>query len=90
MDKNPHPLARCVKIVGSQAAVGAIVGVIQQTVSAVITNNRPVPAEWVLPLETATRIAGQLVSRHQLRPDLYPMDITPITDTPRKARKKAA
>ncbi|HYS46741.1 MAG TPA: YdaS family helix-turn-helix protein [Rhizomicrobium sp.] len=53
----------------SQVAVARAVGVSPQAVSEILRRGRRVPAEWCLALETAT--AGA-VSRHDLRPDLYP------------------
>jgi DNA-binding transcriptional regulator YdaS (Cro superfamily) len=54
---------------GSQAAVARIVGVTPQAVSEILRRGRRVPAEWCLPLEQAS---GGAVTRHALRPDLYP------------------
>lgn len=62
-------LEKCVEILGSQVKVAAACGVAQQTVSERIKVGGKVPAEWCLPLERATN--GD-VTRHQLRPDLYP------------------
>jgi len=53
----------------SQVAVARAVGVSPQAVSEILRRGRRVPAEWCLPLETAT--AGA-ITRHDLRPDLYP------------------
>jgi DNA-binding transcriptional regulator YdaS (Cro superfamily) len=53
----------------SQVAVARAVGVSPQAVSEILRRGRRVPAEWCLPIETAT--AGA-VTRHDLRPDLYP------------------
>jgi DNA-binding transcriptional regulator YdaS (Cro superfamily) len=44
----------------------------QQWVWNVINRPQPVPPEWCLPLE---RICEGQVSRHQLRPDLYPQEV---------------
>jgi DNA-binding transcriptional regulator YdaS (Cro superfamily) len=82
-------LARCVTILGSQGAVAKTVGAIQQTVSACLNNGRRVPAEWVLALETATAAAGEKVSRHDLRPDLYPPVESPRALSGAKRRKAA-
>lgn len=45
-----------------------------------LNRTKQVPAEYVLPIE---RVTGGQVSRHELRPDLYPIE-------PRKTRKRAA
>jgi DNA-binding transcriptional regulator YdaS (Cro superfamily) len=63
-----------VAVLGSQAAVGKVVDVSQPAVSQIVSGGKRVPAEWVLPIERATREAGQEVSRHDLRPDIYPRD----------------
>ena len=53
----------------SQVAVARAVGVSPQAVSEILRRGKRVPAEWCLAIETAT--AGA-VTRHDLRPDLYP------------------
>jgi DNA-binding transcriptional regulator YdaS (Cro superfamily) len=55
----------------SQVAVARAVGVTPQAVSDVLRRNKRVPAEWCLALERATQGA---VTRHELRPDLYPAE----------------
>jgi DNA-binding transcriptional regulator YdaS (Cro superfamily) len=55
----------------SQVAVARAVGVSPQAVSEILRRGRRVPAEWCLALETAT---GGAVTRHDLRPDLYPAE----------------
>lgn len=45
----------------------------QQWIWNVINRDQPIPAEWCLPVETVTECQ---VTRHQLRPDLYPHQIT--------------
>ncbi|HKQ43882.1 MAG TPA: YdaS family helix-turn-helix protein [Rhizomicrobium sp.] len=56
----------------SQVAVARAVGVSPQAVSEVLRRSHRVPAEWCLALEHAT---GGAISRHDLRPDLYPPEI---------------
>lgn len=58
---------------GSQAALAAVAGVTQQAVSGWQLKNRPLPAEHVLAVEAATGI-----SRHDLRPDIYPRDAVAV------------
>jgi DNA-binding transcriptional regulator YdaS (Cro superfamily) len=54
---------------GSQSALAAAIGLKQQSVNDVFRAQRPAPAKWCIALEKATKGA---VTRHQLRPDLYP------------------
>lgn len=62
-------------MVGGQAALAERLSaaldrpVSQQWVSAVINRGQPVPAEWCLPLEEATKRKKR---RYHFRPDLYP------------------
>lgn len=64
-------LVEAVSIAGSQSELARIVGVTQQAVSGWIAKGRPLPAEHVLAVEAATGI-----SRHVLRPDIYPIENT--------------
>jgi DNA-binding transcriptional regulator YdaS (Cro superfamily) len=52
---------------GSQAALAAALGVGPMAVQG--WKKRGIPAEWVLKVEAVTG-----VSRHDIRPDLYPLD----------------
>jgi DNA-binding transcriptional regulator YdaS (Cro superfamily) len=56
----------------SQVATARVVGVSPQAVSELLRRGRRVPAEWCLALEQAT---GGAVTRHDLRPDLYPKEV---------------
>jgi DNA-binding transcriptional regulator YdaS (Cro superfamily) len=60
-------LALAVNRMGSQAAMGRLCGVTQQAVWKWLDEGMELPAEHVLKVEAATH-----VSRHDLRPDLYP------------------
>jgi len=62
-------LKRAVKICGGQSALARIVGTKQQNVWNWINRDARVPAEHVINIELATDGA---VSRHNLRPDIYP------------------
>ena len=63
------PLANAVRIVGSQTAFGAVIGKRQSVVHDWLRLEKPLPAEHVLQVERETGI-----SRHELRPDLYPRE----------------
>jgi DNA-binding transcriptional regulator YdaS (Cro superfamily) len=56
---------------GNQAAAAKVVGVSQQAISERVRKGGKVPAEWCLPIERET---GGKITRHDLRPDLYPID----------------
>jgi DNA-binding transcriptional regulator YdaS (Cro superfamily) len=62
-------LARAVRATGSQSAFARLLGNAQQTVNDWLKKGRPLPAEYVLKVE-----AGTGISRHELRPDLYPIE----------------
>lgn len=65
------PLERALEKFGSQAALAVVVGRTQQAVSEICRRGSAVPAEWVLPIENATN--GE-ITRHELRPDIYPLE----------------
>lgn len=65
-------LAKAVRCVGNQSAFGRLLNKRQSVVSGWLKAGRPLPAEFVLRVEAATG-----VSRHDLRPDLYPRE--PVT-----------
>lgn len=72
------PLARAVRTVGSQSAYGRLVGRSQTWVYENLRDGKPVQAEHVLTVERETGI-----SRHDLRPDLYPRDsVEPVHPAP--------
>ena len=56
--------------VGSQAAMANLLGVAQPTVWKWIHRNQHIPAEHVLIVEASTGL-----SRHSLRPDIYPLEV---------------
>ncbi|MEM6493331.1 MAG: YdaS family helix-turn-helix protein [Pseudomonadota bacterium] len=68
-DTPQTPLERACQEAGSQSALGRLIGKHQTTVSERVRKKGPVWAEDVLKIEKATGI-----SRHDLRPDLYPRD----------------
>lgn len=61
--------ARAVSRVNGQSATARLLGVSQQAVSAKLKAKKPCSPGWVIPLELRTGI-----SRHDLRPDLYPRE----------------
>ncbi|MCT5924347.1 helix-turn-helix domain-containing protein [Pseudomonas aeruginosa] len=62
-----HPICKAVKAAGGQSALARILNVTPQAVQKMCAFGR-VPAKRVLEIEKATG-----VSRHELRPDLYPL-----------------
>lgn len=81
------------KALGSEAAVALIVGVKQPSVHYMLRHGKRVPAEWCGPLEDATRALGnpdKIVTRHQLRPDLFEGDDIRPARRPTSPRTAAA
>lgn len=79
MSKNAlAALQQAVEVLGGQEALARrltqIMGepVSQGRIWNWLNRDRRVPGEAVLPIEQATREKGRQVSRHRLRPDLYP------------------
>lgn len=64
-------LERAAGLLGGQSALARAIGKRQSHIWTWINRDKRVPAEAVIPIERATE--GQ-VTRHQLRPDLYPLD----------------
>ena len=71
MNRADTPLEMAVRIVGSQAELARRCGTSQPRIWQCLNRNRSVPADLVLPIERSTEGA---VTRHQLRPDLYPLE----------------
>jgi DNA-binding transcriptional regulator YdaS (Cro superfamily) len=75
MDMTPTPyeaLLAAVERAGGQSAIARICGVSQAAVWKWLQSSKRLPDIHVFPVEAATG-----VSRHHLRPDLYPFDIAP-------------
>ncbi|MDE8651470.1 transcriptional regulator, partial [Novosphingobium album (ex Liu et al. 2023)] len=72
-----EPLQRAIRALGSQTALGRLIGISQQGISKMVRHSRPLPAEHVLTVEAATGI-----SRHELRPDIYPIETPRSSGTP--------
>lgn len=62
-------LQMAVEIAGSQSALARICGVSQTAVWKWVQSSKRVPPDYVLRVEAATGI-----SRHVLRPDIYPVE----------------
>ncbi|MBB5985330.1 transcriptional regulator [Sphingobium lignivorans] len=62
-------LERALEVAGSQSALARICGVSQTAVWKWVQSSKRLPAEHVLKVEAATG-----VSRHLLRPDIYPIE----------------
>lgn len=78
MVDNPTPyeaLNAVVEKLGSQATLARIAGVSTTAVWKWLQSSKRLPAEHVLTVEAATGI-----SRHDLRPDIYPRDYPPAPD----------
>lgn len=61
---------KALEIYKSQSAMANALGVDQTTISKRLISSKEVAAQWVLQIEKDTG-----VSRHDLRPDIYPRDI---------------
>lgn len=62
-----NALQRAIEVAGGQTALAKKIKTSQGHVWAWLNRDKKVPAEYVLPIERATGI-----SRHELRPDIYP------------------
>lgn len=62
-------LRRAIKAAGGQCALASKIGIRQNAISNWLRRRKKVPAERVLMVE---RFTG--VSRHDLRPDIYPRE----------------
>lgn len=67
----PNAIERAASHVGGQSALARLLGCSPQAVSKMCATGR-VPAERVISIETATSGA---ITRHELRPDLYPEQV---------------
>lgn len=66
-----NALERAIGMAGSQAELARRIGKKQAHVWNWLHRDKRVPADMVLKIESAT---GGEVSRHELRPDLYPLE----------------
>lgn len=72
-DTGIEHLKRAKEALGSEVALAEVVGVKQPSINYMLRKGSRVPAEWCLPIEAAT--SGR-ITRHQLRPDLWPEEST--------------
>jgi DNA-binding transcriptional regulator YdaS (Cro superfamily) len=80
MDNEPTPfqaLEQAAEVAGGQSGLARICGVTQPSVWKWLQSSKRLPAEYVLRVEAATGI-----SRHYLRPDIYPLELPAITKLP--------
>lgn len=70
---------KAVDSAGGQSAFGRIVGCTQGNIWQLLRKGSALPAHYVLKAE-----AGTGVSRHDLRPDLYPRETGPIAASARQ------
>ena len=63
--------AEAIRIAGSQTAIAKICECTPGAISQLVLRKRPLSARFVLKVEAATSI-----SRHDLRPDIYPLELT--------------
>lgn len=70
-------LERAIEQIGSQRALARLLNISQQAVSGWVKRRSPLPPKHVLAVEIATGI-----SRHELRPDIYPIEEQPMPGPP--------
>lgn len=66
-----RPIERAVRLAGGQAELARLCKTSQPRIWQCLHRNLTVPAELVLPIE---RAVNGLVTRYELRPDLYPVE----------------
>lgn len=71
MPKKERPVEKVVRLAGGQAELARRCNTSQPRIWQCVHRNQRVPADLVIPFERA--VAGQ-VTRHELRPDLYPKE----------------
>lgn len=71
VDAPPESVAfgEAIRAAGGQTALAKLVGVTQGAIWQRFNSGKPVAPLWVLPIERELKI-----SRHVLRPDLYPIE----------------
>lgn len=71
-----RPIEEVVRLAGGQAELARRCKTSQPRIWQCIHRNQRIPADLVIPLEKAV---GGVVTRHQLRPDLYPQDAVEVS-----------
>ncbi|WP_082060807.1 transcriptional regulator [Pseudomonas abietaniphila] len=71
MPKKERPVEKVVRLAGGQAELARRCNTSQPRIWQCLHRNQRVPADLVIPFE---RAVGRQVTRHELRPDLYPED----------------
>jgi DNA-binding transcriptional regulator YdaS (Cro superfamily) len=66
-------LNKAVELFKFQSTLAKAIGVKQQNIWHWLNKTGVVPAEYVLKIEEATKDKGKIVTRHELRPDIYPI-----------------
>lgn len=72
MPSKERPVDQVVRLAGGQAELARRCGTSQPRIWQCIHRNQRVPADLVIPFEKA--VNGS-VTRHELRPDLYPIEL---------------
>ncbi len=70
LESSVQAFHRAIQTIGGQSAFGRLIGRPQSTVWEWVDRRKQIPAEFVLKVEAATGI-----SRHELRPDIYPLEL---------------
>lgn len=86
MQKPETPIEKAVRLVGGQSEMARRCNTSQPRIWQCLNRNQRVPADLVLSIESAT--SGE-VSRHELRPDLYPPQSGELV-TPKAQAKEGA
>lgn len=73
---NLEALERAIKSAGGQSALARFLGTTQGNIWGWLNNSKSIPPKWVLKIEELTG-----VSRHELRPDIYPLEDRGSRDT---------
>ena len=70
-------LKRAVASIGGQSKTARLLGLSQTSIWKWVSRGKVLPAEYVLKVEAATGI-----SKHELRPDIYPLEILASQPSP--------
>lgn len=79
------PIELAIKAVGTQQNLATALGLSQGAVAQWVTGRRPIPPRQCIPIEEAT---GGVVSRHDLRPDVFgPLEAGNDPEAPAEVQK---